>query len=86
MTVRETLGPKAEEVHDRLNQVLDSEDAIIVLMDRSGVTSYCHGFGASGCQLELLWHEVDGALRALIHGTGGGGRSAVATAYARPEY
>lgn len=68
MTVRETLGPRAGDVYDRLDQILNSEDGLIVLMDRTGTTAYCHGFGASGCQLELLWHQVDMALRSLING------------------
>ena len=82
MTVRQSLGLRADDIHARLDQVLDSEDGMILLMDRNGATTFCHGFGASGCQLELLWHEIDGTLRALIHGAGGRSR-AVATAGAK---
>lgn len=70
MTLRQSLNRQADAVHARLDRVLDSEDAIVVLMDRRGITSYCHGFGASGCQLELLWHRVEAALRGLIADAG----------------
>jgi hypothetical protein len=63
MTIRETLGDAAAAVQRRLDQVLDSEDAIIVLVDRRGATSFYKGFGASGCQLELLGCQLEAALR-----------------------
>ena len=34
MTVREALGSGVQDIHERLDGVLDNEDAIIVLMDR----------------------------------------------------
>lgn len=66
MTLRQSLNRGTGELRARLDRVLDSEDALVVLMDRHGITSYCHGFGVSGCQLELLWHQVDTTLRSLI--------------------
>lgn len=65
MTVREALAESAERVHERLERALDSEDAVIVLMDRSGTLSICHGFGASGCQLELVSNLLERALQEL---------------------
>jgi hypothetical protein len=50
----------------RLEQVLDSENAIVILVDGAGVTTFYHGFGASGCQLELAAARVDVALRDLV--------------------
>lgn len=71
MTLRQALNRGTSDLHARLDRVLDSEDAIVVLMDRDGITSYCHGFGASGCQLELLWHQVDRTLRELLRAPAG---------------
>ena len=65
MTIREAMGDTAGVVQRRLDQVLDSEDALIVLVDRHGTTSYCHGFGASGCQLELLGHALEQTLHTM---------------------
>jgi hypothetical protein len=63
VTARESMGGNAAHLHDRLDQVLDGEDAVIVLIDRHGSTSYYHGFGISGCQLEMFGDELDRALR-----------------------
>lgn len=65
MTVREALAESADRVHERLDRALDSEDAVIVLMDRAGTLSICHGFGASGCQLELVGNLLERALQEL---------------------
>ena len=66
MTLREMLGATVHVVTTRVEQVLDSEDAIVILVDRAGVTTFYHGFGASGCQLELAAVRVDAALRDLV--------------------
>lgn len=65
MTLRDLLDGLDADVHARLDQVLDSEDAVIVLADSRGVTTYLHGFGVSGCQLEMLASDVDAAVRTL---------------------
>jgi hypothetical protein len=65
MTAREALADAADGVRERLDRILDSEDAVIVLMDRRGTLSFCHGFGASGCQLELVGHMLERALQGL---------------------
>lgn len=66
MTLREVLGDAVRELRDRFEHVLDEEDAIVVLVDRKGTTAHYHGFGASGCQLELASGHVDGALREIV--------------------
>jgi hypothetical protein len=65
MTARDALGGHAPAIFGRLEEVLDSEDAVIVLMDRRGATSFYHGFGASGCQLELFGHLLDTVLSGI---------------------
>jgi hypothetical protein len=63
MTFREALQGADKEIRRRLDALLDSEDAIVVLVDPHGVTSYAHGFGISGCQLEILSRDVESAIR-----------------------
>lgn len=65
MTLRETLGSVTARVHDQVDLVLDGEDAIIILIGPRRVATYVHGFGMSGCQLELLSCQVERAVRAL---------------------
>jgi hypothetical protein len=65
VTLRDTLGLDAGQVYDQVDKVLDDEDGIIILIGRHQATSYCHGFGLSGCQLELLAFQVERAVRAL---------------------
>jgi hypothetical protein len=77
MTLRDVLGPGVSALRDRLEQVLDGEDAIVILVDRTGTTTHYHGFGASGCQLELASGRVDTALREIA------GEARCAPAHAR---
>lgn len=63
MTLREVLGSAQTDVRRRLEQVLDSEDAIILLIDRHGTTTYAHGFAVSGCQLEMVGNAIESLLR-----------------------
>jgi hypothetical protein len=65
MTLRDMLEGLDQTVHARLDDILDSEDGIIVLADRRATTTYLRGFGASGCQLEILARELEGAVRQL---------------------
>jgi hypothetical protein len=76
MTARDVLGSGVRRVHARLDEVLDSEDAVIVLMDRRGATTFYHGFAASGCQLELFGHLLDNALMSVAAGRPGAPRRA----------
>ena len=70
MTLRRSLGVHARRVYDRLEEVLDSDDGLIVLVDRLGATSYLQGFALSGCQLERLSVEIERAIRVLAPGSG----------------
>ena len=65
MTLRHTLGSHANRVHEQLDEVLDGEDGIIILVGPRQATSYCLGFGLSGCQLELLALQVERAIGAI---------------------
>ena len=63
MSLRKILGPDASRVHEQIAALLDSEDAMIVLVDGSRAISYAHGFGISPSQLELLALEIERAVR-----------------------
>ncbi len=66
MTLREVLGDDVRGLRERFERVLDQEDAIVILVDRTGAITHYHGFGASGCQLELAGGQVEGALREIV--------------------
>ena len=68
MTLRDALGVDARQVYERVDDVLNSEDGIILLVDRRHATSYLQGFALSGCQIELLSVELERAVRALAPG------------------
>lgn len=59
------LGADADRVHEQVDALLDSEDAMIVLVDGSRAISYACGFGASPSQLELVALEVERAVRSV---------------------
>jgi hypothetical protein len=65
MSLRRTLGPDADCIHEQVDAMLDREDAMIVLVDGSRAISYAHGFGASPDQLELLALEIERAVRSV---------------------
>ena len=65
MTLRNALGAHARHVYERVDEVLDSEDGIILLVDRRHASSYLQGFTLSGCQIELLSVELERAVRAV---------------------
>jgi hypothetical protein len=64
MTLRQTLGQEAPRVHEQVEELLDSEDSIIVLVDGRRTINYARGFGLSACQLELLANDVERLIRA----------------------
>ena len=66
MSLRQVLGTDADDVHRQVDALLDSEDGLIVLIDRSRVISHAHGFGVSPCQLELLMVEVERVIRSVV--------------------
>ena len=65
MSLRDGLGTAVAQVHERVDSLLDSEDAMIVLVDDARAISYAHGFGLSPSQLELLALEVERAVRRI---------------------
>lgn len=65
MTLRQRLGADVQRVYEQLDNLLDSEDAILVLADRQRGIHYGRGFGLSGCQHELLAVHIDRAIRAV---------------------
>ena len=67
MTLRQRLGPDVQRIYEQVNDLLDSEDAIIILADAHRAIHYARGFGLSACQHELLAVEIDRSIRALTH-------------------
>jgi hypothetical protein len=59
------LGSDAERIHEQVDALLDSEDAMIVLVDGSRAISYAEGFGTSPDQLELLALDIERAVRSV---------------------
>ena len=69
MSLRMRLGADAHRVHEQVDALLDSENALIVLMDRSRVVSYANGLGISPCQLELLMVDIERTVRTVNGGS-----------------
>jgi hypothetical protein len=66
MTLRDVLGGHAQVVHDEIDDLLDSENSLLVLVDNNRMVTYAQGFAASPCQLELLTQEIELAVRAVV--------------------
>ena len=64
MTLRHALGGDAERIHDFVDQLLDREDALLVLFDGERAVSYIKGLGLSPCQSELLTVDIERVVRA----------------------
>ena len=65
MTLRQRLGPDVQRIYEQVDDLLDSEDAILILADTHRAIHYARGFGLSACQHELLAVEIDRSIRAL---------------------
>ena len=65
MTLRQSLGDVGP-VRERLEQVLDSGDALVLLADERQMASYVRGFAVSGCQLEMIDRELAVVVRRLL--------------------
>jgi len=65
MSLRNTLGAAVPTVHEQVESLLDSEDAMLILGGDSRTVSYMHGFGMSSDQLELLALEIERAVRRI---------------------
>jgi hypothetical protein len=66
MALREVLGDDVRGVHEQVDDLLDSEEALIVLIDGNRAVSYAHGFGASPSQLEFLALEIEQVVRRIV--------------------
>ena len=65
MTLRQRLGLDVRTVYQQLDDLLDSEDAIIILADGQRAITYGRGFGLSPCHHELLAVEIERSIRAV---------------------
>jgi hypothetical protein len=65
VTLREALGGDARRLHELVDQLLDSEDSVIVLIDRRRAISFAEGFGLSPCHIELVAIEIERAVRSI---------------------
>ena len=65
MSLRTMLGADADRVHEQVDALLDSEDAMILLIDGSRAINYSNGFGISPSQLELLALDIERAVRSV---------------------
>ena len=65
MTLRQRLGPDVQRIYDQVDDLLDSEDAIIILADAHRAIHYARGFGLSACHHELLAVQIDRAIRGV---------------------
>ena len=65
MTLRQRLGPDVQRIYEQVDDLLDSEDAILILADAHRAIHYARGFGLFACQHELLAVEIDRSIRAL---------------------
>ena len=65
MTLRQGLGADVERLYEQIDDLLDSEDAIITLADGHRAIHYAHGFGLSPCHHELLAVNIERAIRGV---------------------
>ena len=66
MTLRNARGGDVQDVFKEVDDLLDSDDALIVLFDGRRMVSYTHGFAASPSQLELLSVEIERSVRNAV--------------------
>ncbi len=71
MTLRQSLGGDTKRLHDLLDELLDREDAVILMYDGDRAVNYIGGFGLSPSQHELMALAIERAVR-----TAGGDGSA----------
>ena len=77
MTLRQRLGADVQRIHEQLDELLDTENAVIILADGRRSIHYALGFGLSACQHELLAAQVDRAIRAATRVESAAGSRAV---------
>lgn len=66
MALRSVLGADVRLVHEQVDELLNSEDALLVLIDGDRVVSYAHGFATSPCQLELVVDDIERTVRRVV--------------------
>jgi len=64
MTLRRALGGDVGRLRDVLEDLLDREDAVLLLFDGRRAVSYISGFGLSPSQHELMALEIERMVRA----------------------
>jgi hypothetical protein len=64
VTLRQALAGDTQRLHDVLDELLDREDAVILLFDGDRAVNYIGGFGLSPSQHELLALEIERVVRA----------------------
>ena len=64
MTLRQALGGDAQRLHEVLDELLDREDAVILLFDGDRAVNYIGGFGLSPSQHELMALALERTIRA----------------------
>ena len=64
MTLRQALGADAARLHELLEELLDREDAVVLLFDGRRAINYSSGFGLSPSQHELMALDVERMVRA----------------------
>ena len=64
MTLRQALGADVGRLHDLLDELLDREDAVVLLFDGDRAINYINGFGLSPSQHELMALEIERMVRA----------------------
>ena len=65
MTLRQGLGADVQRIYEQIDDLLDSEHAIIILADGHRAIHYARGFGLSACHHELLAVQIDRAIRGV---------------------
>jgi hypothetical protein len=65
VTLRQGLGADVHRIYEQIDDLLDSEDAIIILADGHRAIHYARGFGLSACHHELLAVQIDRAIRGV---------------------
>jgi hypothetical protein len=63
VTLRQRLGADVQRIYEQIDDLLDSEDAIIILADEHRAVHYARGFGLSACHHELLAVQIERAIR-----------------------
>jgi hypothetical protein len=63
VTLCQAIGGDVRRLHDPLDELLDQEDAVVLLCDRRRAVNHINRFGLSACHLELLAIEIERTVR-----------------------